>query len=244
MPETLGTLIAFLFLVTPGLAFELMRERRRPQREYTAFRETAVVVVASVVFSGVALVILYGVGSWQRSWLPDPGPLIDDTRRYVEANTRLVTRALLIEVVLATALAWFWHQALRRMGPDGKVSANSAWFEVTSGDGNPGGASIVASVSLDGGTTLTGYVRGNDVTKDGSIQDLVLRNYPRPINVRHPNGDQDEVPSDWRYVIIPGSQIRRTTIGLERSATPARTTNRWERAMGKMRRRRPAAGPD
>ena len=66
-PDTLGALLAFLVFVAPGLCFELLRERRRPALEQTAFREASRIALTSLLFSGAALVVVVAVvAGWLR----------------------------------------------------------------------------------------------------------------------------------------------------------------------------------
>jgi hypothetical protein len=75
IPQTILALVGFLFLVAPGLVFEIRRERRRPVLEETTFREVSRTALASLVFSVLALAILAWVrAKWPES-MPDPGPL-------------------------------------------------------------------------------------------------------------------------------------------------------------------------
>lgn len=199
-----------------------MRERRRPAREYTAFRETSVTVVASVAFSGAAAVLLLLLRHWQKRWFPEPVELFNDPSAYVRAHTLLVFRSLAILVLLATGLAYIWHRVLRCVGPDGQVSPHSAWWEVTNGDGNPARRRVIASLVLTDGTVLTGFLRGHDLDKSQELRDLVLRTDPdRPIHVRHPNGATDQVRShQWTYMVIPAGSVFRTTLALEPAGNP------------------------
>lgn len=205
-----------------------MRERRRPAREYTAFRETAVTVVASVGFSGAAASLLLLLRLWQERWFPDPVKLFNEPSKYVQDHTLLVFRSLVFLVLLATGLAYIWHRILRCIGPDGEVSPHSAWWEVTNGDGNPDRLRVIASVVLTDGTVLTGFLRGHDLDKSQELRELVLRTDPhRPIHVRHPNGESDEVRSDeWTYVVVPADSAFRTTLSLEpaKASTVSATT--------------------
>jgi uncharacterized membrane protein SpoIIM required for sporulation len=58
IPQTVLSLVAFLFLVAPGILFELRRERRRPGRKETAFREAARTALAGLLFSVAAVLVL------------------------------------------------------------------------------------------------------------------------------------------------------------------------------------------
>lgn len=222
MPETVGALVAFLLFITPGLAFELMRERRRPAREYTAFRETAVIVVSSVAFSTTAAGALLVLRLWQREWFPDPVELFNEPSSYIRIHTLLALRSLVILVLLATGLGYIWHRLLRCAGPDGEMSPYSAWWDVTNGGGNRDRFRVVASLVLTDGTVLTGYLRGYDLDKSQGLRDLVLQTDPdRPIHVRHPNGSADSVCAEhWTFMVVPVESVFRTTLSLDPGGAP------------------------
>jgi hypothetical protein len=70
IPQTILSLVAFLFLVAPGILFELRRERRRPGRKETAFREAARTALASLLFSVAAVLVLLVAGGDGRRCCP------------------------------------------------------------------------------------------------------------------------------------------------------------------------------
>lgn len=247
MPETVGALVAFLLLITPGFAFELMRERRRPAREYTAFRETAVTVVASVAFSAAAMGVLVLLRLWQADWFPDPVTLFTEPSQYIRAHALLVLRSLLTVVLLATGFAYVWHIILRRVGSDGDVSPHSAWWASTNGDGNPDRLRVIASVVLTDGTVLTGFLRGHDLSRSQELRNLVLRTDPgRAIHVRHPDGSTDQVHADqWTYMVVPAESVFRATLSLAPAkASTAPSAVRKSAQQGSNREELSPAAPD
>jgi hypothetical protein len=130
MPETVGTFVAFLLLVTPGLIFELLRDRSRPERVRSTFRETSVVVVASVAFSAIALAALLLIRLLRPEWLPSPTALVRSPTEYAAENLGLIARWLAAHVFLATGAAVGFHRLLRSKWPGGNISPNPAWFEI------------------------------------------------------------------------------------------------------------------
>lgn len=159
MPETVGSLIAFLLLVTPGICFELLRESSRPERVRSAFRETAVVVVASVVLSGIALGVLLLVREVHASWLPSPRDLARSPGVYSTQHLGIVARALTAHVLLACGVAYAWHRLLCWKRPGGRISPNPAWFEIVRGNANPRNDRVLVSVELEDAAACAGWSR-------------------------------------------------------------------------------------
>jgi hypothetical protein len=219
MPTTVGTLVAFLFLLTPGLVFELLRERSRPAREHSAFRDASIAVVASVAFSSLALALLLVVRAVDGDWMPSPEDLVRHPGRYTADHLGLVARALLLEVGLATGLAWLWHRVLCWRHPGGRITLNPAWFEIVRGTANPRHDRVYVSLDLQDGSTVRGLVKGYDMTADRSLGNLVLTGGgDHPLTRRAPG--EGEGASDrrldgegWAYVVVPATQITTATVG-------------------------------
>lgn len=214
MPETVASLIAFLLLVTPGICFELLRESSRPERVRSTFRETAVVVVASVVLSGAALAVLLLVREVESNWLPSPQDLARSPGASSTEHLGLVVRALTAHVVLACGLAYAWHRLLCWKRPGGKVSPNPAWFEIVRGNANPRNDRVLVSVELQDGSGVRGLVKGYDLTPDQSLRSLVLAGSDSNPLVTRRASTAVESPVDpgWAYVVVPAEHIKLATV--------------------------------
>ena len=105
IPQTTAALIGFLFLVAPGIVFEMVQERRRPTLEQSPFREASRVALASLLFSLLALLALAALRTWLPASMPDAGRWLRQGGRYFAANYRLVASFLLAELALAVTLA-------------------------------------------------------------------------------------------------------------------------------------------
>lgn len=235
MPETVGSFVAFLFFVTPGLAFELLRERSRPQRQHTPFRETAIVVIASVAFSSIAVTLLAGVRSIWPAWMPDPQALAADPGDYAAEHVGIVARALAIEVVTATMLAFVWHRLLCRFRPGGQMSANPAWFEITNGNANPRRDRVLAFVELEDGSALRGFIKGYDFAPDQTLRNLVLAGDEQaPLRSRRVGAEvASDLAGSWAYAVVPGDHIRTATIALvaPSQSQPVAPSSWWRQAL-------------
>ena len=77
-----------------------------PQPDRTAFREAASIALASVIFSGGALLLLAVARALWPSTMPDVRAWIDHPHLYLVRHYALVSRTLAIAVILALVVAW------------------------------------------------------------------------------------------------------------------------------------------
>jgi len=82
VPSSWLTVVLFLFLVSPGLLFDLLALRRRTGAVESAFHETSRIVLASLGFTVLALAVLALVGAAFPGLLPDPKGLFDPNGVY------------------------------------------------------------------------------------------------------------------------------------------------------------------
>jgi uncharacterized protein DUF6338 len=61
IPATVGGVVTLVLLVLPGLAFELIRQRRRSGRSDSTFVEISRVLVAGLGLGGITITVLAGV---------------------------------------------------------------------------------------------------------------------------------------------------------------------------------------
>lgn len=117
IPQSLVTLIAFLLLVLPGLAFERGYKTVKPPRRSSAFQEASRVAATGLVFSAATIALLAWFEADHDGVLPDPAEWIRDGNAYVEQNYELVTRLTVIQVIASCAGAWLAAQSLRFLRP-------------------------------------------------------------------------------------------------------------------------------
>ena len=129
VPETLGAILVFLAFIVPGLAFELLRERRRPFIEETAFREASRISLTSMLFSLGALAILALLQYLGVTWLVDGGRWISEGRAYASSELGRVTATMLAFVGLSLSLSLLTDWLLRRSAP-GRIVPGSVWFSL------------------------------------------------------------------------------------------------------------------
>lgn len=94
-----------MLFATPGLIYEGLAERRRPVLQLTPFREASRIALTSIVFSGIAIAALAWLRATHAALMPNPGAFIRLPSAYFAAHYRLVFRTLLLEVIVASAVA-------------------------------------------------------------------------------------------------------------------------------------------
>jgi hypothetical protein len=114
MPTTLSGLFLFVVLLLPGFAFFVGRERHTSGQQFSAFRETAIVVAASLSSELIVLVVFAVVRVLLPGLTPDVGALVRDSGEYLRGNGRQaghygqVAIWAVAMLVVAVALAYSW----------------------------------------------------------------------------------------------------------------------------------------
>jgi hypothetical protein len=114
IPQTAAALLAFLFLVAPGIVFETCVNGGGQLSIRRHFGEISRLALASLCFSVLSLVLLAGVRALAPEIMPDPGRWLREGKHYVQDNYRLVAGSFLAELVVAIALAIAWPWWLGR----------------------------------------------------------------------------------------------------------------------------------
>src|SRR5690348_12705691 len=89
MPTTLSGLFLFVVLLLPGFAYVVGRERHTSGQSFSAFRETAIVVAASVTIELVVVVLFAIIRVLVPSVTPDVGALVRDRGSYLRIHYAL-----------------------------------------------------------------------------------------------------------------------------------------------------------
>ena len=98
IPDTLLSLILFLGLIAPGLLYQLLWERRHPALEETAFREASRTALMSLLFSGLACIVIVLIRIFQPNWILDLGQYLRDSKTYVGQHYNLLIQTIALEV--------------------------------------------------------------------------------------------------------------------------------------------------
>lgn len=159
IPQTAGTLIAFLMLVAPGISFDLLRSRRRIRAKETTFREISRTALSSLLFTITSSFVLLSIGRFTAVFPVDLNQWIRDGNRYIESHAVLVGLSLLGELVLACLLAVALDQGMRIVRNErASLSSDSAWYESLRAD-VPKGATPWVHAKLTDGTSFYGLLR-------------------------------------------------------------------------------------
>jgi 3-deoxy-D-manno-octulosonic-acid transferase len=177
MPSTLFALLLFLCFITPGLVFEILQERSRPARQYTALRETSIIVIASVAFALPAAIIILLVRVAARSWFPDFSELATRPAQYSASHLPQVIGFIVELIVLAVGFAWITDRVIRRRHPPHAVIRNNpTWFEMLDGQVRPDDTkAVIVSAELKNGASIQGAVKAHESGKDQALAWLVLQ---------------------------------------------------------------------
>jgi hypothetical protein len=164
LPSTFLGLLLFLWLVTPGFLFNLLAARRRTLRPASTFEEITRVVLASVLFSTLAgLLVAVGLALIPRRGFR-LGHALNSGPPYLRQHYLWVAGLLAAQVVVACLLAllanrilkWQLERSTGRPAP--RLKAESAWTPLLSGA--PKGTSAHVWLKLRDGVELRGKVGG------------------------------------------------------------------------------------
>ncbi len=219
MPSTVLGLVLFLCFITPGLIFELLREHSRPERKYTVLRETSVVVVASVGLllpaTAVLLLARNCVGevapAFELRWFPHLYALAKAPAQYSASHLAPVVLFILLAVSLAGLFAYVADRALCWKYPSaGAVRPNPLLFDVLNGRYRPSNAqSVIAAVELKNGAAIYGAILGYESKNDKTLAWIAMMPHSQiSYAIRKPHGTLEDIPRQWRYIFIPGDEVR------------------------------------
>ena len=86
MPTTVGSLVLFVALLAPGFVYLTRTETRLPRQRYTALRETAKVVSASLFVDGFVLGLFGTIRIAAPTLTPDVGAIVRSPVDYFKEN--------------------------------------------------------------------------------------------------------------------------------------------------------------
>jgi hypothetical protein len=203
IPETFAALLAFVGFVAPGLVFEILRERRRPLIEETAFREASRVALTSLLFTIMALLGLVAIRQVAGTNLADPGEWVRQGNTYVQYNLGLVATTLLLELALALGLAvvvdWLFRQSV-----PGQIVSGSIWYQLFRRR-CPKGATPWVHLRLKDETEIWGYV--GDYTPDRKLENRELTLFGPKLKYQPKDKDAQPLTPSWSSVSVRGDEI-------------------------------------
>lgn len=237
VPDTfIGVLLA-IALLAPGFVYLEARERRHPGVDYSALRETSLVVVTSLASLTVSLGAFALMRIFAPSHSPDIGAYVRDGSLHVKAHYMeaavwgfgVLILACLVAALVAVPPDWVGRAALRmprygnqwalwvtrRRGP-GPIVAQSGWRVAF--NALPKTERWIDAVLIDG-TSVHGRVGSSSTQlEETQDRDLVL---VAPITVR-PNGAADWTPLQLAgTLVVSAARISYFTVQYVGKPTPA-----------------------
>lgn len=222
MPSTTLGLVIFVISLAPGLVYILMRERVAPHTTLSAFRESAIVLCASLAADAVVLTLLAALRVAAPQVTPDVGALIRTPTEYLASHYVLVFWWSLGLLATASALAaWVGSGAARRLlsrllqtlpAPLARFRVAS---EATPHDANVSGwwlafnevpaTDVHVGCALADGSFVSGYlVSHSRLVDDSPDRDLVLG---PPITFRPAESDVAVQREGVGAVVVSARQI-------------------------------------
>jgi hypothetical protein len=210
VPQTFAAVAAFFLLVAPGAFFEIRRERRRPSKTESALREASRIVLASLVFSGLAAVVLaLAQAVWPANWpplTPDFGSWLEQGSAYAADNLGLIARAAAAQFLVAI-LASYLTSRLLEYKERGWYSSDSMWRRLLYTK-VPAGNDAYVRVELESGAVYGGVATEFGTSNKKDERDLGLGG-PQLVYKSDSNGQVESLlDKGYTRVIIPSSAIR------------------------------------
>lgn len=226
IPTTAAQLFLFLALVAPGLYYQLLRERRRPGIEESAFREASRVALASVVFVGAALIVLAVVRAIEPSWLPDVRLWIAQPTPYFRVHYALISWAALAGLVLAFGFATLADQLNKKRS--GNIRPEGMWFQLFRTD-RPDHTVPWVSLRLTNGGEIAGFLAYFVPSDDPQLREIALRhnNEGTGLQLRKADGQAIEQLDQWSSIVVRGDQISYLKVRYLPAAPRTKAARRW-----------------
>lgn len=201
IPDSLASLVAFLLLLAPGIVWQLQQARHEPAVKETVLVEVSRVVIASLVATGIAaLVLVPGV------WLP----LYRRAQSHAADFDSAVGAVPYLGAVAATSLLacglTLVLTAFRWPGR-GPISRGRQWNRVFVTMRPPGSGIPYLTVELLDDTVWKGELAGFDTDPEDDQRGLTLA---PPLRRKRPGAEFENKSPDaaWRVVVLPESQIK------------------------------------
>ena len=203
IPETFAALLAFVAFIVPGLAFELLRERRRPFIEETAFREACRIALTSMVFSSTAVVILLVIQRINHSIVADPVEWLRQGKTYAQDHLTLIITTVALMIALSLGLAVAIDALFKRRAP-GRIVPGSIWFALFR-QHRPKDATPWVHLRLSDETEIWGFI--GDYTPDQSLENRELVLEGPNLQYRRKGTSVNTPLNRWSFISVRGESI-------------------------------------
>jgi hypothetical protein len=209
VPSSWLSVVLFLLLVAPGLLFDLLALQRRIGPSESTFREIGRVVLASLVLTVAAALILRLIAFARPRWLPNAKALANHPTVYSQAHGELVIGTVLMVSGLACLMALLVHLCLTKRESTATLSFSSGWSAVFRRD-RVAGFAPYARVRLVNGNVYSGTVADYSANLDLADREIVLA---PPLWFRTPGGEHLPIPETLQRLVLHGPSIE--SIGVE-----------------------------
>ena len=208
-PQTIGALAGFLALVAPGLAFTLLRERRRPTIAESTFREIAIVALTSLLFTAASMIICLLVF---RHIIVDPTAWAKFGATYAREQVYRIGLTVAIEVAVAVTLAWVVSiLASVFSSSSGRLAKRSLWHQIFRKE-LPKNAVPWLHIQLDDDSSFFGHLYGSTAAATVDQREIVLEGRSliyRPARREDGSRDDDsDIGTDWEFVTLKSADIK------------------------------------
>jgi hypothetical protein len=234
VPSTLGGLLLFVVIITPGFIYQVQRRRHVSARQTSVFIETSGVVLVSVLTNLIAIGV-FAVLRWRLpTHTPNVGRLFHYGWEYVRLRPGYLLLWLMllmgISCIAAIALAAFRIPTVfGKLGP--VIQDISAWYHTFDEDSQiPEGTTPFVGVELNDGAYITGYVAWfSTEPEENPDRDIVLGG---PMTMRTKGGTPQEVL--FPRLILSAKDIQRIWVSYQPApettapAVPATTEDQHE----------------
>lgn len=205
IPQTLGAILVFVVFIVPGVAFEMLRDRRLPDIEESSLREASRVAMTSALFSLGAVAVIGILRLAGANWVVDPALWLTDGQAYVVAHMGEVISTVLVFVAAALALVALTDSFFKGSA-HGQIKRGNIWRVLTR-TRCPEGANAWVHLRLkdEGGTEVWGYF-GDHAPRQGQEDGPLVLEAPG-LAYRRPDRPDIINLTDWSFIAIRGEDI-------------------------------------
>jgi hypothetical protein len=187
IPTSLTGLFLFLVALLPGFIFLVLREQHRPSRKLSPLRETATVLLVSILSYVPVLVAMVILAFLWPSFNAGLGAAFSDLEQYQALHAYRLAGSVAASVVLASGIAALcgWKLVSNKKVDPGA----SAWWQILSADGNnaPTATRRVTVFLKDGGLLVGNLKSFSRDAEEHADRDLVLQGpllYQGPLSTK------------------------------------------------------------
>jgi Family of unknown function (DUF6338) len=212
VPATVGGVVTLVLLVLPGLVFELVRQRRRPGRQDSAFAEISRVLVAGLALAAVTLTLLAVVSLVGPRSLVSLAELISADRAWLAQHAVALGWTAWAYGLVSVTLAALTAAILPGTNPAGRIHPESGWVtafnrlptQMRRTLGLPATPAVQLSVRLTDGTVYVGDRA--EFSVDLSLEDRELA-LAGALACRPPDATEAHPLPGWQRVLLRGDSI-------------------------------------